>query len=300
MSSVAVFWDRDNTLIRDPGYISDPGVVELLPGAAEAIKRLSAAGFQNIVVTNQSGLARGMFDEATLERIHDRMVALFAEQGATIDAVYFCPYLAGEEAKVEKYRQDSELRKPKPGMILQASLERKTDLAGSWMIGDSLHDAQAGQAAGCRTIIIRRPDAAKPIRKGGEVDFVVDSVVEAAETVLKYTRIAAGSGAGPTAPAKPEEETAPAVKEPPGDAAAILQEILLFLRTADRRAQAEEFSLGRLVGAIVQIVAIGAFTWALFGWIRGEMMPSEELVRLQFATLLQLLALTCFILSPRK
>src|SRR5574342_462513 len=117
MSSVAVFWDRDNTLIRDPGYIADPGQVELLPGAAEALQRLTAAGFENIIITNQSGIARGYFDEAALERVHERVVALFAEQGAKIDAIYFCPYLAGDEAKVEKYRKDSELRKPKPGMI---------------------------------------------------------------------------------------------------------------------------------------------------------------------------------------
>jgi len=302
MESVAVFWDRDNTLIRDPGYISDPGQVELLPGAAEALKRLSAAGFENIIVTNQSGIARGLFDEAVLERIHDRMVGLFAAEGAKIDAIYFCPYLAGEEAIVEKYRQDSELRKPKPGMILQAALERKIDLAGSWMIGDSLHDAQAGHAAGCRTIIIRRPEAAEPIRKGGDVDFAVDSLEEAADTVIKYTRRAGASGpdATPAAPVREDEPARRPEGEPAGDVAATLQEILAFLRTVDKRARAEEFSLAKLVGAIAQMGAIGALTWAVFGWLRGELLPSEELVRFQFATLLQLMALTCFSLSPRK
>jgi D-glycero-D-manno-heptose 1,7-bisphosphate phosphatase len=301
MSSVAVFWDRDNTLIRDPGYISDPEQVELLPGAAEALKRLSAGGFENIIVTNQSGIARGLFDEATLERIHDRMVALFADQGAKIDAIYFCPYLPGDEAKVDKYRQDSELRKPKPGMILQASLERKLDLAGSWMIGDGVHDVQAGRAAGCRTILIRRPDAAEPVRKTAEADFVVDSVEEAAETVLKYTRRAGGgNGEGTAGPAK--RDTAATKRdesEPAGDVAAILQEILSFMRQVDRRSRADEFALGRLLGAMAQIIALGALTWVIFGWLRDEV-RTELLVRLGFASLFQLMALTCFSLSPRK
>lgn len=308
MQSVAVFWDRDNTLIRDPGYISDPAQVELLPGAAEALKRLSAAGFENVIVTNQSGIARGLFDEATLERIHDRMVALFAEQGARIDAIYFCPYLAGEEAVVEKYRQDSELRKPKPGMILQAALERKIDLAGSWMIGDSLHDAQAGHAAGCRTVLVRRPGSTESPRKGGDVDFVADSVEEAAEIVLKYTRRAGGDPGGAeqaspgmqTEAGRREESARAGGSESANDAAVILQEILAFLRTVDKRTRAEEFSLGKLVGSILQMGAIAALTWALFGWLRGELMPSEELVRLQLATLLQLMALTCFSFSPKK
>jgi len=419
MSSVAVFWDRDNTLIKDPGYISEPGQVELLPGAAEALKRLAAAGFENIIVTNQSGIARGYFDEAALARVHDRMVALLAEQGAKIDAIYFCPYLAGPEARVEKYRKDSEWRKPKPGMILQAALERKLELAGSWTVGDGLHDVQAGRAAGCRTILIRRPGVPATARKGGDVDFLVDSLEQAAATVLKYTRHAvpiqppapapptrresappvlapsAKRGVEPelapsakreieltpeppapppapvTRPPSPDPEikappepaaeptptVRPGVEEPtepriimspdepttrvkpevekipeplapeltppepppsapraaetpnplsyarknpqahmPTDTVALLQEILTFLRMADRRARADEFALGKLLGAIAQIAAIGALTWSIFGQIREE--PIEA--RLGFAILFQLMALTCFVFSPRK
>lgn len=288
MAGAAVFWDRDDTLIRDPGYISDPGQVELLPGAADALKRLTAAGFENIIVTNQSGIARGLFDEPTLERIHDRMVGLFAAEGARIDAIYYCPYLAGEEAKVEQYRQDSELRKPKPGMVLQAALERKIDLAASWMIGDSLHDAQAGKAAGCRTVIINDPDDPAPVRKGGDVDFIAGSVEEAAEIVLRYTRRSNPPEATP--------RSAPAVG--PDPAAATLQEILAFLRTVDRRSRAEEFSLARLAGSVLQIVAVAALLWAVFGWLRGGTL--DAFVRLQFAIVVQLMALTSFILPSRK
>lgn len=309
MSTVAVFWDRDDTLIKDPGYISEPGQVELLPGAAEALKRVSAAGFDNVIITNQSGIARGMFDETTLERIHDRLVALFAEQGATVDAVYYCPYLDGEEAKVEKYRQDSDLRKPKPGMILQASMERKIDLAGSWMVGDSLHDAQAGRAAGCRTVLIYNLAKGERPRKGVDADFVADSVGEAADIVVRYTRTTGpgtSGGAGTTgdsggagrAPGSVGSESAGVGH----DSAAILQEILTFLRNVDRRRRAEEFSLAKLVGAMLQLLAIGAAIWAVFGWIRANEWGDQMLilVRLQFATLLQVAALTCFAVSPKK
>ena len=137
------------------------------------------------------------------------------------------------------------------------------------------------------------------------MDFVADSPEEAAEIVLKYTR-RTGGGAGTSESATPAREEDGGARqegarpEPASDAAVILQEILAFLRTVDKRTRAEEFSLGKLVGAILQMGAIAALTWAIFGWLRGELMPSEELVRLQLATLLQLMALTCFSLSPRK
>jgi D-glycero-D-manno-heptose 1,7-bisphosphate phosphatase len=293
--SAAVFWDRDNTLVRDPGYISDPAMVELLPGAAEALKRLSAAGFENVVCTNQSGIARGMFDESTLERIHDRMVALFAQEGARIDAIYYCPYLAGEEATVERYRQDSDLRKPKPGMILKASLERHIDLAASWAIGDSLHDVQAGKAAGCRTILIRPESAGdEPPRRGADADFLAASPTEAADIVLKYTRTAGARSTTTPPPATAAEP--PTDKDP---ASAVLQEILSFLRTVDRRNQAEEFSLAKLAGAVLQLVAVGALIWAMFSIIRG-LTYADSLIRLMLGVLLQLMALTCFVLAKRS
>jgi hypothetical protein len=223
-------------------------------------------------------------------------VGLLAEQGARIDAIYFCPFLAGEEAKVERYRQESELRKPKPGMILQASLERGIDLAGSWMVGDALHDAQAGRAAGCRTILVRRPDVAEPPRKTADVDFVADTAEDAARIVIKYTRL------GDKPPARNGNANSARHTDNATDAsesAALLQEILTFLRTVDRRSRAEEFSLGKLMGALVQILVVGVLVYSIFGWLRN-IGNTELLVRLQFATLLQLMALTCFSLTSRK
>ena len=116
MSKPAVFWDRDGTLIEDPGYLRDPDQVKLLPGAATALKLLASAGYDNIVATNQSGVARGLMDETAVESIHLRLRELLAREGTGLDAVYYCPYLDGPDAVVEQYRRDSDLRKPKPGV----------------------------------------------------------------------------------------------------------------------------------------------------------------------------------------
>ena len=118
MTSTAVFLDRDGTVVEDPGYIGDPDQVQLIPGAAEAINRFSKAGHRVVIVSNQSGVARGMFTEEDLSRVHARLVALLEADGAMLDGAYYCPYLDGPEAKVEAYRGDSDLRKPKPGMLL--------------------------------------------------------------------------------------------------------------------------------------------------------------------------------------
>lgn len=290
MTRCAVFWDRDNTLIEDPGYLSDPGQVKLMAGATQALRRLSDAGYENILITNQSGIARGLFDEDTLEKIHDRLRELLAADEARLDAIYYCPFLPGAEAVIEKYRQDSDLRKPRPGMLAQASLERKIDLAGSWMIGNSLSDTQAGRAAGCRTILVSAD--AKP-GTDPSVDFTASTLEQAVNIVLKYT-----PGAVTESPA-----TAPASDEPTrAELAGIhstLQEMMSFLRMVDRRQQAEDFSLSRLTGIVIQMVAVAALVWSIFGIIRGEEYGAQ-IVRLLFTFALQLLALTCFVLATRK
>lgn len=298
MGKSAVFWDRDDTLIADPGYLNHPDQVRLMPGAAEALQRATAAGFENIVVTNQSGVARGLLDEPTLGKIHDRMRTMLADAGATLDAIYYCPFLPGDEAVVPEYRQESDLRKPKPGMLLKASLERKIELVASWLIGDSLRDTQAGRSAGCRTILLRNGKAAASEQpKDTSVDFTANSLAEAMDIVLKHTRRADK----PSAPAEPPAPAAPAT---------IMQEILTFLKMADRRAQEEDFALPRLAGAVIQIMAIGAMIWAIFGWLidPGPIKTQTDRLlamqtgttRLLLAAFLQLIALTCFVVSSRR
>jgi D-glycero-D-manno-heptose 1,7-bisphosphate phosphatase len=151
-----VFLDRDDTVIVDPGYISDPSMVRLIDGAAGAIASLAAAGYATVIVTNQSGVARGMLTEETLERIHTELRRQLAVQGTAVDAIYYCPY--HPEGSVSAYCRDSDLRKPSPGMLLAAAKDLSLDLAQSWMVGDSRRDIEAGRRAGCRTVLVGAKD----------------------------------------------------------------------------------------------------------------------------------------------
>jgi histidinol-phosphate phosphatase family protein len=147
----AVFLDRDGTLIEHVHYLSDPAHVRLLPGAALALTRLRRAGFVCVLVTNQSAIGRGMITEARLHEIHVEMNRQLAEQGAALDAVYFCPDApAGDDRTVV----ENSKRKPGPGMLLQAADELGLELADSWMVGDLISDVLAGLNAGCRSILV--------------------------------------------------------------------------------------------------------------------------------------------------
>lgn len=175
MSHRAVFLDRDNTIIADPGYISHPSQLSLLPGAAHALALLRQMGYLLVVVTNQSGVARGILTERELETIHQRLRALLADEGLDLDAIYYCPH--HPEGTVEEYARESSLRKPSPGMLLLAAEELDIDRMRSWMIGDSYRDIAAGHRAGCRTILIeapgeprsRPPGAPEPDRRAADL-----------------------------------------------------------------------------------------------------------------------------------
>ena len=157
MKRPAVFFDRDNTLIANDGYLGDPSRVVLVDGAAEAIARVRSMGFATVVVSNQSGVARGMFNEDAVRAVDARMNALLLEQNplAVVDRHEYCPY--HPEAVIDAYRQDSPMRKPKPGMLRSAAEAMALDLPGSWMVGDAPRDIAAGKAAGCRTILFSDP-----------------------------------------------------------------------------------------------------------------------------------------------
>jgi D-glycero-D-manno-heptose 1,7-bisphosphate phosphatase len=281
----AVFLDRDNTLIADPGYINSPDLVELLPGAASAVRRLNEAGFVVVVATNQSGVARGLITEAQLGEVHERLRELMLEQGARLDAIYACPYLAGPEAVVAEYCQVSPLRKPAPGMLLLAAEELGLDLTESWMIGDSARDAEAGRAAGCRTILVGAAEAGH-----AAADFVAGGLAEAVELVIADRRPVRAAAAGAAV-------SSPAVDRPAApDALELLTEIRDMLRRRERATQHEDFSVARLLGTLTQMLALVVAAWgiaALFG--RTELAAS----RFGLAIFLQLAALTAF-LSDRK
>lgn len=153
MPREAVFLDRDGTLIEEVNYLSAPEQVRLISGAAEAVRRVNEAGVLVVVVTNQAGVARGYFPEGRVAEVHAHLSALLAEGGAKIDAYYHCPHHPTEG--VGPYRVACACRKPEPGLLLTAARELGIDLSRSWMIGDKLCDARAGEAAGCRTVLVR-------------------------------------------------------------------------------------------------------------------------------------------------
>ncbi len=148
----AVFLDRDGTINEQMGYVNHLCRFVLLPGVGAAIRRLNRAGLPVIVVTNQSGLARGYFPAELLDRVHAEMHRLLAAAGGRIDAVYVCPH--HPEAKEERYRQACGCRKPRPGLLQRAAREHGIDLGRSYMVGDRYSDVATGVAAGCRTVLV--------------------------------------------------------------------------------------------------------------------------------------------------
>jgi D-glycero-D-manno-heptose 1,7-bisphosphate phosphatase len=155
MTQKAVFLDRDGTLIHDPGYINHPSQVKLLPGVGPSLAQLNKMGYRLVIVTNQSGVARGLVTEQGLGEIHHQLKILLADEGVDISAIYYCPF--HPDGTIEHYKRESDLRKPAPGMLLKAAKELNIDLSHSWMIGDSYRDTTAGSRAGCQTILLDTP-----------------------------------------------------------------------------------------------------------------------------------------------
>lgn len=179
----AVFLDKDGTLVRNVPYNVDPSRIELMPGALDACARLHAAGFLLVIVSNQSGIARGMFKEAALAEVRARLETMLGSAGAPLSGFYYCPHLP--DAPVAEYAADCDCRKPRPGMLRQAALELGIDLTASWMVGDILDDVESGRAAGCRAILVDNGNetlwAMSVLR---QPEWVVANLQEAADRIL--------------------------------------------------------------------------------------------------------------------
>lgn len=148
----AVFLDRDGTINVEKDYLYRLEDFVFIPGVPQAIKALKAAGYLVIVVTNQSGVARGYFGPAEVERVHAHIQTELAAVGTAIDAFYYCPH--HPQQGVGSYRIDCDCRKGRPGMLLQAAREHAIDLSHSYMVGDKDADLEAGRAAGCTPILV--------------------------------------------------------------------------------------------------------------------------------------------------
>ena len=154
MTAKACFLDRDGTLIEERNYLSDPALVALAPGVPEALRLLRDAGYKLIVVSNQSGIARGYFTAEQLNAVERQVDRLLAEHGLSLDANYYCFH--HEKGILPVYSHPCDCRKPRPGMLLRAIRDFSLDPAQCLMIGDKLSDLQAGQAAGCRAVALVR------------------------------------------------------------------------------------------------------------------------------------------------
>jgi histidinol-phosphate phosphatase family protein len=168
----AVFLDKDGTVVENVPYNVQPERLRLLPGAADGLRRLQRAGYRLIIVSNQSGVARGLFPESDLWVIERRLRELLRSHGVILTGFHYCPH--HPHGTVASYAVACSCRKPQPGMLHDASAEYGVVLPHSWMIGDRLDDVEAGRRAGCRTIHLttsppelergdwRQPDATAP------------------------------------------------------------------------------------------------------------------------------------------
>jgi D-glycero-D-manno-heptose 1,7-bisphosphate phosphatase len=148
----AVFLDKDGTLVDDVPYNVDPALLVLAQHAGPALRLLRSLGYRLYVVSNQSGVARGRFGEEALPPLFARLEAMLAQEGVTLDGVFWCPH--HPQGVIARHAIDCACRKPQPGMLQQAAARHDIDLAASWMVGDILDDVEAGRRAGCRTVLI--------------------------------------------------------------------------------------------------------------------------------------------------
>jgi D-glycero-D-manno-heptose 1,7-bisphosphate phosphatase len=149
----AVFLDRDGTINEEVGYLDRIEKLRLIPGAAEAIRLINESGMKAIVVTNQSGVARGILAESFVAEIHARLRKMLRAEGAFLDGVYYCPHHPSEG--LGDYLRTCDCRKPAPGLLLRAAEELQLDLTRSYMVGDTLKDIEAGTRAGVKGILVR-------------------------------------------------------------------------------------------------------------------------------------------------
>ena len=344
MANKAIFFDRDDTLIEDPGYISDPEQVKLLEGVSEALIELKAIGYKLVVVSNQSGVARGIVTEEVLGQIHKRLEQLLGEKGASLDGIYYCPY--HPEGAIPKYRRESESRKPNPGMLLMAAKDMNFDLKESWMVGNGARDIEAGARAGCRTILVDSKGHEQKIQPG---QLTPDYRAVNLKEVINIIKMHARSQHKVPVAAVPAVEPSPqVVKEPPpaeepqsilrsGNSFAaasedrpaaqqqsqpqqqaesepaeqiesdeqptanqLLQGILDQLRQTHRTNMFGEFYISRFVAGVIQGLVFLCLLISIWYLMSPAKQLNPVLISLGFAIVLQLMALTFYVMQGPK
>jgi D,D-heptose 1,7-bisphosphate phosphatase len=192
----AVFLDRDGTIIEHVHYIADPARVRLLPDAGRALRRLHDAGYALVVITNQSAIGRGMITVEQYEAVDAEVRRQLADEGVTLDGVYYCPEVPGVDDPTIVTSGD---RKPGPGMLLRASRELGLDPSRSWMVGDMISDALAGQNAGCQgSLLVRTGKGIADEGPAGVAYTIVDDMPSAADLILESVNDEASRRGGQT------------------------------------------------------------------------------------------------------
>jgi D-glycero-D-manno-heptose 1,7-bisphosphate phosphatase len=187
----AVFLDRDGTVNEEVGYLRDLANLRLIPGAGAAIKRINDAGLLVVLVTNQSGIARGYFSESMLQDIHDRLKQMLQHEGARIDAIYYCPH--HPTAGNSHYTRECDCRKPGTGLIDQASRDLDIDVEQSYVVGDKWSDVELGQRAGAHPILVRTGYGSDEEGRTRQPhlkipDFIAHTIIEAADWIIEQVR----------------------------------------------------------------------------------------------------------------
>jgi D-glycero-D-manno-heptose 1,7-bisphosphate phosphatase len=181
-STPAVFLDKDGTLLEDIPFNVDPSLMRLEDGAAEGLRSLHQAGFRLIVISNQSGVALGRFPESALAAVEAQLERLLRDAGAALAGFYYCPH--HPEGTTIDFVQECHCRKPRPGLIIRAAWEHGIALDRSWFVGDILDDIEAGQRAGCCTILINNGHETKWLRSDWRwPDYMVPNLEEAARII---------------------------------------------------------------------------------------------------------------------
>lgn len=175
MKKKTIFLDRDGTLIIDRVYLNDPAQIEYLPGVFTALAALRDAGFQFVIATNQSGVAKGIITLDNLTKIHELICAEFARHGISFAGIYYAPYTS---------ETNHPMRKPNPGMLEQAAIDVHADLPRSWMIGDRMTDVECGRRAGARGILLAGMETPADSPFPPPAAFV-PSLLEASEVILR-------------------------------------------------------------------------------------------------------------------
>jgi len=181
MKNRAVFLDRDGTINAEVGYLDSFEKLVIIPAAYEAVQRINRLGFKAIVITNQSGVARGLFDEDFVRRLHRHISHLFQSRGAVIDGFYYCPHHPTEGKG--PYLRQCECRKPAPGLLLKAAREWNIDLGASYMVGDQAKDVELIKRVGGKGILISTGPGPEAETLACEPDFLASDILEAVKWI---------------------------------------------------------------------------------------------------------------------